>query len=114
MGVSVRVHSDLHLHSPCPQCGYATRYKQWPITCACSNAQRQKIRTTPAPHVVEIWAEQERKNAELHQINHRHIGPLRTAERYAAGGPGLHGADNSKGTDCRIARRGLAWSFAQA
>jgi hypothetical protein len=88
MGVSVRGHSDLHLHSPCPQCGYATRYKQWPITCACSNAQRQKIRTTPAPHVVEIWAEQERKNAELHQINHRHIGPLRTAERYAAGRPG--------------------------
>jgi len=33
------------------------------------------------------------------KINHRHIGPLRTAERYAAGRPGLCGADNSKGTD---------------
>jgi hypothetical protein len=85
MGVSVRGLSDLHLHSPCPQCGYATRYKQWPITCACSNAQRQKIQQIPAPHVVEIWAEQERKNAELHQINHSHIGPLRITSPYEDG-----------------------------
>ena len=36
MGVSIRGHSDPHLHSPCPQCGYATRYKQFgPIRCAC-------------------------------------------------------------------------------
>jgi hypothetical protein len=37
MGVSVRGLSDPHLHAPCPQCGYATRYKQWPIKCACSD-----------------------------------------------------------------------------
>jgi hypothetical protein len=87
MAVSIRGHSDLHLHSPCPQCGYATRYKQWPITCACSNAQRQKIRTTLAAHVVEIWAEQERKNAELHQVDHSHIPLLRIGDRHAAGRP---------------------------
>ena len=83
--MSVRGHSDPHLHSPCPQCGYATRYKQWPTTCACSTAQRQKIRTTPAPHVVETWAEQERKNAELRKIDLSRIPPLRVAVRYAAG-----------------------------
>jgi hypothetical protein len=87
MGVRVRGHSDLHLHSPCPQGGYATRYKQWPITCACSNAQRQKIRTTPAAHVVEIWAEQDARNAELHKIDHSHIPPLGIAARYSTGRP---------------------------
>jgi hypothetical protein len=87
MGASVRGNSDPHLHSPCPRCGYATRYKQWPVTCACSNAQRQKIRTTPGAHVVEIWAEQERKNAELHKIDQSYIPVLRIAARYAAGRP---------------------------
>ena len=38
MGVSIRGRSDPHLHSPCPQCGYATRYKQFgPMRCACPN-----------------------------------------------------------------------------
>jgi hypothetical protein len=38
MGVSIRGHSDPHLHSPCPRCGYATRYKQFgPMRCACPN-----------------------------------------------------------------------------
>jgi predicted nucleic-acid-binding Zn-ribbon protein len=71
MGVSVWGHTDRHLHSLCPQCGYATQYKQWSIRCACSNAQRQNIRTTPDPHVVEIWSEQERKKAELRNIDHQ-------------------------------------------
>jgi hypothetical protein len=76
MGVSIRGHSDLHFHSPCPQCGCATRYKQWPITCACSNIEREKIRATSAPpHVVEIWAEQERKNAELHKCQRSRNSP---------------------------------------
>jgi hypothetical protein len=100
MGVSVRGHSDLHLHSPCPQCGYATRYKQWPITCGRSNAQRQRIRTTPAPHVVEIWAEQEAKNAELYKIDHSHIPLLRIADRYANGRSGLRGAGPSNAIRC--------------
>ena len=88
MGASVRGNSDPHLHSPCPRCGYATRYKQWPVTCACSNAQRQKIRTTPGAHVVEIWAEQERKNAELHQDqppSHRAPAYRRALCRWKAG-----------------------------
>lgn len=85
MGVSVRGLIDLHLHSSCPQCGYATRYKQWPIRCACSNAQRQKIGKTPAPHVVEIWAEQERKDAALHKVDVSHTPPLRVAAQYAGG-----------------------------
>ncbi len=88
MGVSVRGNSDPHLHSPCPRCGYATRYKQWPVTCACSDSKRQMIRTVSAPpHVVEIWAEQEARNAVLHNTDHSHIRPLRIAERYAAGKP---------------------------
>ncbi len=36
-------------------------------------------------HVQKIWAEQEAKNAELHEIDHSHIPPLRIAERYAGG-----------------------------
>lgn len=103
MGVSVRGLSDLYLHSACPQCGFATRFKQWPITCACSNAQQQQIRASPSAHVVEIWAEQERKNAELHQVDHSHIPLLRIAERYAAGRPRDLPYDPT-GSDCRITR----------
>lgn len=88
MGISVRGLSDLHLHHPCPQCGFATRYRQWPVKCACSDTQRQQIRATPDAHVVEIWAAQEAKNAELHKIDYSHIPLLRIAERYAAGRPG--------------------------
>jgi hypothetical protein len=87
MGVSVRGNSDLHRHSPRPRWGYATRYKQWPVTCACCNAERQKVRTTPDPHVVEIWAEQKAKNAESPEIDRSHIPPLRIAARYAGGRP---------------------------
>ena len=36
MGVSIHGTVHPHLHHPCPQCGYATRYKQWPSRCACS------------------------------------------------------------------------------
>ena len=85
MGVSIGGLSDPHLHSPCPQGGYANRYKQWPIKCACSDAERQKVRTTSArPHVVEIWAEQEA----LEVARHWPDGPpLRIADQYAAGRP---------------------------
>lgn len=86
MGVSVRGNNDPHLHSPCPRCGYATRHKQWPVTCACSDSKRQMIRTVSAPpHVVEIWAEQGQRNAALHQIDHSHIPPLKIADGYEAG-----------------------------
>jgi hypothetical protein len=37
------------------------------------------------PHVQEIWAEQEAKNAELRKISYRHISWLRVADRYADG-----------------------------
>jgi hypothetical protein len=85
MGVIVRGRSDPHLHSPCPRCGYATRYKQWPTRCACSGAERQKATSTP-PHVIEIWAEQETLNAGREWP----AGPaLRVASRYAAGRPRL-------------------------
>jgi hypothetical protein len=98
--LSVRGNSLPHLHSPCPRCGYATRYKQWSITCACSNAQRQQIRTTPAPHVVEIWAEQERMNAELRMIDNSQISPLRIADRYATGRPRAPRRRASKAIRC--------------
>jgi hypothetical protein len=81
MGVSVRGHTDSHLHSACLRCGYATRYKQWPTKCACSDAERQKI---PASHLVEIWAEQEAADAARHWPDGP---PLRIADRYGAGRP---------------------------
>lgn len=83
MVVSVRGHSVPHFHFPCTRCGYATRYKQWPTTCACSGVQAQSA-TVPAVHVLEIWAEQEANNAELRKIDYSHIPPLRISARYAA------------------------------
>jgi hypothetical protein len=85
MGVSVRGHTDPRLHSPCPRCGYATRFKQWPTKCARSDAGRQKATSTP-PYVIEIWAEQEALDA----AREWPAGPaLRVAPRYAAGRPRL-------------------------
>lgn len=37
-GVSARGTVHPHLHHPCPKCGYATRFKQWPISCLCTEA----------------------------------------------------------------------------
>ncbi len=35
--ISIYGHSHPHLHSPCPRCGYATRFKQFgPMRCACN------------------------------------------------------------------------------
>lgn len=42
--INVYGHGHRHLHSPCPQCGYATRSKQFPIRCACN-------RSDPRPFV---------------------------------------------------------------
>lgn len=36
-GVTITGHTGPHLHGRCPECGYATRYKQFgPMRCACS------------------------------------------------------------------------------
>ncbi|MCW2729195.1 MAG: hypothetical protein JWR13_11 [Mycobacterium sp.] len=44
-------------------------------------AQRRELRA----HIAEIQAEQEKRNAALHKIDHSHIPPLQIADRYAAG-----------------------------
>lgn len=36
MGVDIHGHAHPHLHSLCLRCGYAARFKQWPIGCACN------------------------------------------------------------------------------
>ena len=36
MGVDIHGHAHPHLHSLCLRCGYAARFKQWPIRCACN------------------------------------------------------------------------------
>ena len=56
--------------------------------------------TSAPPHVVEIWAEQQAKNAELHKIDHSHIPPCRSPSGKPLGGLGLGAAENSRGTDC--------------
>lgn len=33
--ISVNGNTD-HVHHACPRCGYATRYKQYPIRCLCN------------------------------------------------------------------------------
>lgn len=88
MGVSTSGNTHPHLHSPCPRCGYATRFKQFgPIPCLC--AQTPEVRSGPRrslanEHVEEIQAEQEQKNAALPIPNGP---PLRIADQYAAGRP---------------------------
>jgi hypothetical protein len=55
MGVSVRGHSDPHLHSPCPQCGYATRYKHFgPMRCACPNPKPRPRRVVCLSGVIGV------------------------------------------------------------
>lgn len=29
-----------HMHRPCDRCGYATRYKQFPVACNCTTPDR--------------------------------------------------------------------------
>ena len=69
MGVSIHGTVHPHLHSPCPGCGYATRFKQFgPIGCLCSKPSEVRSgprRSLANEHVEEIWAEQEQKNAAL-------------------------------------------------
>ena len=36
-----------HVHHPCPRCGFATRYKQWPIGCLCNKYEPHH--RTPEP-----------------------------------------------------------------
>ena len=36
--IDIYGHSHPHLHHPCPVCGYATRFKQFPTRCACNRA----------------------------------------------------------------------------
>ena len=60
MGVSAGGHIHHHLSAPCPRCGYATRFKQWPNRCACSRAEGRKLSAASAPrHVVETQAGQQ-------------------------------------------------------
>lgn len=93
MGESVRGNTDPHLHWPCPRCGYATRYQQWPVTCACSDSKRQTIcmSAPPPPHVVDIWTEQQARNSLLHKVDHADIPALRVSARYSGGRPRARG-----------------------
>jgi hypothetical protein len=92
-----------HVHRPCPRCGYATRYKQWPIGCLCNKCEPNHrpsepcragpgadgkltclthARTPAREYIEEIWAEQKQKKVALQAPS----GPLlRIADRYAAG-----------------------------
>jgi len=56
-----------------------------PTKCACSDAERRKARTSASPHVAEIWADQECKNAALPDLYG--LPTLLIAPRYADGRP---------------------------
>ena len=99
-------------YDPCDRCGYATRFKQFPLVCACTTPDR-----CPHPPIYrrgdhctrcggdarvpresmygkerlqEIWVEQEEKNAALRARVLPNVPPLRIADRYAAGRKGGH------------------------
>lgn len=78
-GVSAAGNTHPHLHSRCPVCGYATRFKQFgPIPCAC-----------PPGSVAALVTEVRATNTEhLHAGGERSGPPLRIGDRYSAGRPG--------------------------
>jgi hypothetical protein len=97
---------DEYHYNPCDRCGYATRYKQFDLCCACTTPDRcphppyyrqgdhctrcggdARVRRESMygkERLQEIWAEQEQKNAALAA---RATDPTRlgVAPRYAKG-----------------------------
>jgi hypothetical protein len=95
-------------YDPCDRCGYATRFKQFPMVCACTTPDRcphppiyvrgnnicQRCGGDPRvpranmhrlwEHIEEMQAEQEQKNAALPIPSGP---PLRIVDQYAAGRP---------------------------
>jgi hypothetical protein len=68
-----------HVHHACPRCGYATRYKQWPIRCLCNKYD-------------PTWLTTRRVRLHRNLADDLPLGspagpPLRIADRYAAGRP---------------------------
>ena len=63
MGRDIYGHADEHLHSPCPVCGYARRYKQSPIRCACN-------RSDPKPFTFP-WEKDPAWQERIRQANQR-------------------------------------------
>jgi hypothetical protein len=108
-------------HAPCDRCGYATRFKQFPLVCACTTPDRcphppisvqgdhcqrcggdarvpRETMNGLAKYIEEIWAEQEQKNAALRRRVPTDVPPLRIAEqirqKYA------HNMKHQKHRDC--------------
>lgn len=54
MGIGVGGHAHPHLHHPCPRCGYATRFKQHPTRCGCSDSERPKIDYSQESRDIEV------------------------------------------------------------
>jgi hypothetical protein len=95
-------------YDPCDRCGYATRFKQFPLVCRCTAPDRcphppiyvrgnnicQRCGGDPRvsrenmhrlrEHIEEIQAEQAQKNAALPIPSGP---PVRIADQYAAGRP---------------------------
>jgi hypothetical protein len=70
----------------------------------------EEERRLPAAHVAGIWAEQEAKNAALHEIDCSHIPLLRVADRYALGRLGIRPCGQLDGKLCplRTDQKGVA------
>ena len=98
-----------YYYDPCDRCGYATRFKQFPLICACTSADRcphppgyvradnvcrrcggdsrmprENMNVALRELVQEIQAEQVRNNALLPIPSGP---PLRIADRYTEGRP---------------------------
>jgi hypothetical protein len=82
MAISISGNSHPHLHHPCPRCGYATRFKQWPTRCLCNRGcstaeleKREHHRSTNPDHLIPSAP------------SPRNVPPLRIADRYVAAPP---------------------------
>jgi hypothetical protein len=95
-------------YNPCDRCGYATRFKQFPLVCACTTPDRcphppiyvqgnhcqccggdarvprENVHRL-AKYIAEIQAEQEKRNAALRRRVPTNVPSLRIADRLKAG-----------------------------
>jgi hypothetical protein len=64
--IDIYGHSFEHLHTKCPVCGYATRFKQFPIRCACNRScSKEELQKWPrfmSPELADpAWQERIRQ-----------------------------------------------------
>lgn len=93
MTIDIYGHSDPHLHSKCPVCGCATRFKQYRTRCACNRGCSKEDLEARLPFAWHRSGRYEYTPYRRNSTNPDHLAPgplptgppLRIADRYMAG-----------------------------